>query len=896
MKRFGRWLALAAVVLLLGAALCVPGVSRAARLVRVGYTDMIGFVYTDADGRQSGYVYDLMMECAQMTNRDYIFVRVEPEHCYEMLKSGQIDLCVGVPASIEEREYLSFSNEAVITTPLSLVVRPTSPMGYEDYATLDGGTVGVYGANMSMQQLKAMLVVRGATVELDDSYTSRQQLLFALGSGMIDAAVLNSDLGISDLRVVASFSQRNYFCAALKDGDQALLEETDKALRELRLSRPGLTEELYNRYKLVNDNVYPSLTKDELKYISKGREIRVAVSRALMLDNTEPVQTVRLVLEELSKKTGLKFTCLVQASEAEALSTLRAGKADIMLNFDSDYGWAQDQNVGMTSAYLDSTYRMITLPGIETIRSVAAVEDSYIQYRLELNGKQEIRLFADEAACIQAVLDGTVDAALCWTPYAEQALYEMGSQGLVYDDVETMGGPVGIAVSKMASFRLLPILNKAIGCIRPQRFQTIALAPVGELFEAQQKAEARRLTLAFVLTLLVALAALAVFALWVRERLRTASLQVRARNDYLRAMTSQIRRPSQTIQGVVAGGSRINRADTANALASVGAQLSELASEVEVMSQLDDHTFNLTPVPVRPEDVFQRLTGYVRQRAVNRGVQLDIRMPRMECPVVMLDEEAYRRVCLIILENVLRRTENGGRIELSFDLERVREKKNQWILVTSVGDDGAMLSRQFVRRISERTRRDSERVLGLRLMTAKRVVQAMNGEMGVRQRPNAGMRMTVRLPVDQAEPLQMMSLSHGVYGGKGLLAGMNILLAEENPVTSQLLYSLLVNEGAHVDLAENGQQVQQYFLDSPPAFYQAILTDTQLPGDISGAHAAAMIRDLPRRDCSSVFIVGMQAGTQPVAPADAKAMNIILQKPINTATLCRRLHTWLSAG
>ena len=240
--------------------------------------------------------------------------------------------------------------------------------------------------------------------------------------------------------------------------------------------------------------------------------------------------------------------------------------------------------------------------------------------------------------------------------------------------------------------------------------------------------------------------------------------------------------------------------------------------------------------------------------------------------------------------------EGGGQIELLFDLDRVREKKNQWTIVTSFGDNGAMLSRQFVRRISEKPRRDSEQVLGLRLMTAKRVVQAMGGEMGVRQRPNAGMRMTVRLPADQAEPLQMMSLSHGVYGGKGLLAGMNILLAEENPITAQLLYSLLVNEGAHVDLAENGQQVQQYFLDSPPAFYQAILTDTQLPGDISGAHAAALIRDLPRRDCSSVFVVGMQAGTQPVDPADEKAMNIILQKPINTASLCRRLHTWLSAG
>jgi len=887
-----RWLAFALAVLLI-----VPWIpARAAKLIRIGYADMSGMFYTDADGYQSGYIYDLMMECAQITDRDYSFERINAEDCYDLLKSGQIDLCVGVPGSVANRELLSIGSESVINTPVSLVVQPSSPVGYEDYAGLDGGKVGVYAVGMSMQQIKAMLVVRGATVTLVDTYTSRQQLLDALKTGAVDAALINSDLGITGLRVIASFGQRDYFCAALASGDQSVLEETDKALRELKLANPSLMDTLYTRYKLVDDYVYPSLTKDELNYVRKGREIRVAIPQSEMLDSDTPVDPVRLVLSELSLKTGLRFTYVVRENEAEALASLRGGKADIMLSFDSDYEWARDQGVRMSASYLDSTYRIITLSSAVSMRKLAVTENSYLHFRLSQEKRYDLSLYPSDESCIQAVQEGKVDGAVCWTPYAEQVLYRLEDRNLVYDDVESMGGEVSIAVSKMSSFRLLPLLNKAIGSIRPQRFQTIALAPVGDLFAAQQESEARRMNLVLMSVLVVAMAVLALLILWVLNRLRSASMQVEARNDFLRAITNQVRRPSQTIQGVVAGGARLNRADTTQALATTGEQLSELASEIEVMSQLDDHTFALVPVPVRPEDVFERLAEYVRQRAAVRDVHLEVRTPKDECPVVMLDEEAYRRICLIITDNVLSRVESGGRIELLFDLERVREHKNQWILVSSFGDNGAMLSRQFVRRIGERTRRDSEQVLGLRLMTVKRIVQAMNGEMGIRQRPNAGMRMTVRLPVEQAEPLQMMSLSHGVYGGKGLLAGMNILLAEGNPITAQLLYSLLVNEGAHVDLVENTRQIQESFIMSPPAFYQAILADLTLPGERSTAKVILDIRDLPRRDCSGVFIIGMQAGTQAVDSAESRAMNIILQKPLNTATLCRRLHTWLSAG
>lgn len=887
-----RWLALALVALVLVAALPAAP-ARAARLVRIGYPDMNGFFYTDPDGYESGYIYDLMMECAQITDRDYSFVRMEADECYDMLKSGQVDLCVGVPFSVPHRDQLAYGNVSLLDAPLALVVQPDSPLGFEDYVHLTNGKVGVYAAGLSLQQLAATLSGRGASVELE-TYPSRQALLDALAAGEILAAVINTDLGITGLRIIATFTNRSFYCVGLAEGDQSLLEETDKALRELTLTKTTLLNELDVRYTLLDDHVQPSVTLDELKYINKGRVVQVVVPKGQMLDD-KPIEPIQLLLNELSAKTGLKFLWVVRDSEADALATLRAGKADMMLYFDSDYSWAQEQNVKMSSDYLDSTYRIITQPGTTGIRSIAVARDSYIHYRMTKEDRYQLVPCASDEAAIQAVLDGQADAAVCWTPDAEQILYRLNNHELVYEDISSFGGPVCIAVSKMCSVRLLSLLNKAIACIRPQRLQTIAVAPVGDLYAAQQESASRRMNLLVMLIALVLLAAMGAGILLIRERLRLSSLKVKARNDYIRVLTNKIRRSSQTIQGVAAGGARINRADILTALDNTGEELGELAQEMEVMSQLDDHTYAITPVPVRPEDVFQRLTDYVSQRSSVRGVRLNVRTPKEECPVVMLDEDAYRRVCLIMIDNVLSRVESGGEIELLFDLERMREKKNQWTIVTSFGDNGAMLSRQFVRRISEQPRRDSEHVLGLRLMTAKRVVQAMGGEMGVRQRPNAGMRMAVRLPVEQAEPLQMMSLSRGAYGGKGLLDGLNILLAEENPITAQLLYSLLVNEGAHVDLVDNGQQVLDRFLDSPPAFYQAILADLHLPG-MTGAEAAQAIRDLPRRDCSSVFIVGMQSGAQTVDPAAARALSIILPKPLNTATLCRSLHQWVASG
>lgn len=879
-----------AALCLLAGAVCLPRHSQAAGLIRIGYVDMNGFLYTDTDGRQSGYIYDLMMECAQLTDRRYIFVRINADKCYEMLKSGRIDLCVGVPATIPNRENLTFSDRSIISTSLSLVVNLDSTLGYEDYSHLTDGTIGAYAPGYSTSYLDMLLKGIGVEAALDDSYRNRQQLLDDLSSGKIVAAILDTDMGITNLRVIGRLAKRDLYCAALKNGDQSILNEMDKALYQLTSSRPTMLNDLHQKYILVNDDVYPSLTRDELNFIRWSGTVKVAIPRSDMLSNDEAEPQLQRVLDELSTKTGINFEFMPRDTESEALELLTSGKAEILLGFDSDYGWAQKQGVMMTSAYLQSTYRVIKKPSTAVNRSIAVVEDSYIQYRLGLEDKYQLIPCKTVKDCIVAVQEDQADAAICWTPDAEQVLYELGEHGLLYDDLEEFGGPVSIAVGKQTSFRLVPLLDKVIACVRPQRFQTIALSPVGEHFYAQRDVENQRLNVTFSVIAICLFALLVGLSLLVSRRLQSYHAQVQARNDYLRTINGQIRRTSQTLQGITASGARLNRADTATALSIARDDLSELSAEMDVLSQLDDRTFVLAPEPVRPLEAFNRMADIVRQRVTAHGVRLVAQLPKKEYPIVMLDEERYRRACLILIDDMLSRTDAGGQIELSFLMEQ--DQNSQWTLVTSMGDDGVMLSRRFIRFFSEKITRDSERVLGLGLMTVKRLVQAMGGEMSVRQRPNAGMRLHINLPVETAEPLQIMSMNHGVYSDKGLLAGTNVLLAEENPITAQLLYSLLTNEGAHVDLADSGNQLVELFLDSAPAFYQVILTSMQLPG-LTGEEAARSIRDLPRRDCSSVLIIGMQAGNAPVDPDTSKTMNAILQKPVDTASLCRRIERWM---
>jgi PAS domain S-box-containing protein len=121
------------------------------------------------------------------------------------------------------------------------------------------------------------------------------------------------------------------------------------------------------------------------------------------------------------------------------------------------------------------------------------------------------------------------------------------------------------------------------------------------------------------------------------------------------------------------------------------------------------------------------------------------------------------------------------------------------------------------------------------------------------------------------------------------LAGLRLLVVEDNLMNQQVAYELLSNEGARVAVARNGRRGVEAALSAKPA-YDAVLMDIQMP-DIDGYTATGEIRR--RESLGSMPIIAMTANAmaEDKAACLAAGMNDHIGKPIDldilVATLLR---------
>jgi len=126
------------------------------------------------------------------------------------------------------------------------------------------------------------------------------------------------------------------------------------------------------------------------------------------------------------------------------------------------------------------------------------------------------------------------------------------------------------------------------------------------------------------------------------------------------------------------------------------------------------------------------------------------------------------------------------------------------------------------------------------------------------------------------------------------LAGLNLLVVEDNALNRQVAEGVLRAEGAQVQLAEGGIEGVRRATATGIAF-DAVLMDIQMP-DIDGFEATRRIRANPR--CAALPIIAMTANA---SNADRQAclnagMNDHVGKPIDVELLVSVLHAQIDGG
>ena len=170
---------------------------------------------------------------------------------------------------------------------------------------------------------------------------------------------------------------------------------------------------------------------------------------------------------------------------------------------------------------------------------------------------------------------------------------------------------------------------------------------------------------------------------------------------------------------------------------------------------------------------------------------------------------------------------------------------------------------------------------GMGMPIVKSLVELMGGTIDVTSELHVGTSFYVEIPLDidknpqaRAEAVEkMLDCS---------LAGMNVLLAEDNDLNAEIAQALLESEDVVVTRAADGNEAVDLYLSRPAGSFDAILMDIMMPG-MDGYEATRVIRLSGKSDAADIPIIALTANAfaEDAQAARDAGMNDHLPKPLD---------------
>lgn len=376
------------------------------------------------------------------------------------------------------------------------------------------------------------------------------------------------------------------------------------------------------------------------------------------------------------------------------------------------------------------------------------------------------------------------------------------------------------------------------------------------------------------------------------ERLQTALEDARnantAKSEFLSSMSHDMRTP---LNGVIGYTRLALESDDADAIRGYlektegsAKVLLALINDTLDLSKIETGKVTLKPEPVAGEALVEYLLTSVLPSIDEKHIRLILDTDLMAGVTVNLDVLRMSKIFLNLLNNAIKFTPEGGRIELSVECLRLEEDR-VYDRIT-VSDNGIGMSNEFLPKVfepfaQERTSKTAQiGGLGLGLAIVRQLVELMGGRIEVESELGVGTTFTIWLDferVDAAVPLEKEPVLE-----QDALLEKTILLVEDNAMNAEIATVLLETYGAEVITAMDGQQAIERFEASEAGTFDAVLMDIRMPV-MDGHTATRAIRASGRPDAKTIPIIAMSADAydSDVRRSMESGMNAHLAKPID---------------
>lgn len=353
------------------------------------------------------------------------------------------------------------------------------------------------------------------------------------------------------------------------------------------------------------------------------------------------------------------------------------------------------------------------------------------------------------------------------------------------------------------------------------------------------------------------------------EKLKQEEEFSRSKTAFLSKMSHEIRTPMNGIIGMLtlahgqlqghAAEGYIEKAEN------LSAYLLSVLNDILDMSRIEAGKVELEEKPFALEGLAQKLRDLFQKNIEAKGIAFSIEMQDFDVRYVIGDELRLSQVLVNFLSNAQKFTSQG---EIKVIFRQLMREADKVSLLIRVHDTGAGMDAEFINRIFlpfEQESTDTARKhggSGLGMAITDNLVRLMGGEIVVDSMPGKGSDFTVYLTLPVASEETICSAQETdeaeVSGNTFTYAGCRILMAEDNEINAEIAVSILEEAGATVDVAENGQIVQEIFASQPAGTYDLILMDIQMPV-MDGRTAARQIRAMARPDAKTIPIFALSA-------------------------------------
>jgi len=331
----------------------------------------------------------------------------------------------------------------------------------------------------------------------------------------------------------------------------------------------------------------------------------------------------------------------------------------------------------------------------------------------------------------------------------------------------------------------------------------------------------------------------------------------------------------------------------AQAIKQSGESLLSLLNSILDFTTIEAGRMDLESAPIDVRTLVQRTTELLAARALERDIDVAMRVDENVPIEVIGDEGRLRQSIFNLVGNAIKFTQRGG-VGIEVDLIDI-DDESRACLRFCIHDTGPGIPEHKRRTIFEEFERGTSDAqvkpegAGLGLAITKRLVEAMGGSIDCSPRAGGGTTFTISIALPVNQPA-MLNPEKGLKP----LTGCTVSVVTDASFVGPYLAKDLEKAGAKVSLAMNAQDALEHFsaaiIANEPI--DIVITDQQL-SDMSGSHFVNELQRMANE--SDAFEKPQAVALLPFGSRDGKKEVVAdgyaayLRRPVRQSSLVERL-------